>query len=138
MIAMVVAASALPSCATEGRPEGFDAAAREARLNRQSSRNAVFHHQLRRELTADFRRLVRRCRLESLDTKEVTLLYRLDASGDPVESMFYPPGAFAECVHEGIGGIELPPPPRPDYWFGVVIEKCPLGRAFSECPQLVP
>ena len=125
-------------CATASRPEGYDRAAHEARRNLRAPSNASYHRLLHREFAADFRRAVRNCRLEFIETRGATLLYRLGAEGEVLESMVYPESAFSKCVSETADRFALPPPPRADYWLGFFIDDCPLGGGGAQCAQLVP
>lgn len=134
----LVAAAGMVGCATDTRPPGFDDAAYTARLKYRDPRNARFNAQMERDFLGRIRKILRKCRLESLDTSEATLLFRLDSSGTTTESMIYPVNTFSECVFEGVSGFDFPPPPDPDYWLGFFIPRCPLGGGLSECSQLAP
>ena len=128
----------LLACATEGRPPGYDDAAFTAQRNATNPRYARYNHHIRRDFVGQILRMLRECRLESLDTTHATFLYRLDSSGKTLETMVYPPSAFSECVHPRLSELEFPPPPKPDYWLGFFVPDCPLGGGLVECSQLSP
>lgn len=135
--ATVVAALAIAACAATPRPDGYDAAFREAERNLKSRSNSAYYRLLERKLSNHIRRSARRCRFdESHDTRATTLLYRLDASGSVVEAIGHPGGAFSECMVASMSGYAVPPPPKPDFWLRVFIPGCPLGGGMSECPWL--
>lgn len=65
-----------------------------------------------------FEPLLRRC-FEGAsrdEMKDMVLLYRIDASGVPVEELAYPESRILSCLQQGFRGFSLPPPPKPDYW----------------------
>lgn len=108
-------------CAPEMLPPGYDDAAREVRDNLRTAQGRSYRRAVENELSRRLQRAARRCYVHAPETRGVRLLYRLDESGNPTESIVYPDTAFGRCVQTDIGQFELPPPPEPGYWvsFGV-------------------
>ena len=133
----MLAALALVGCASDARPPGYNDALREIRYQR-TEHDARYRRLVHRDLRRNFSRVLKDCRYQALDTRPATLLFRLGAGGEALESFRYPPGEFTDCVYQAVAAFDFPPPPQPNYWFGVFVRDCPLGGGSSECPQIVP
>ena len=112
-------------CATgqedaSGKPPGYEEAARAARKNGKSVRGRRYVKAVRNSLKGIPEDVIHSCQIREPDRRHIRLMYRLDADGDPVETMVYPASAFADCVIEGIRGFQFPPPPEPDYWITIL------------------
>jgi hypothetical protein len=102
--------------------DAYENALGEIRRNNELPQGKWYVEHVYQETSVRYGRLARRCFVQAPDTRDLFLLYRLDAEGAPVESIAYPPSAFADCMAEGLANLadfELRPPPHPDYWFRV-------------------
>lgn len=106
-------------CITSQKPDGYEEAIREARLNASAIENHGYHAKVGRLLRNPIERAGRRCSVTIPDTRGARLLYRLDAAGVPTEVLIYPDADLGHCVYEAIRDVPLPPPPEPDYWIAI-------------------
>jgi hypothetical protein len=136
-IAIVLTPAAMTQCATvPPAPAGYDEALREVERNERSPRGDMYLRSIEKEFVQAFDGAIRRCRVREPDTLRVRFLFRLDASGVPVENLIHPLTPFAECVREEIGDLAFEPPPEPDYWIGLRIR--PGGRPGGSIPPNSP
>lgn len=120
MLVVIIAPIWLLSCAAETGPPGYQDGIRLAKLNLKSQAGSRYKRQTQRIFRKAFRKASRRCYVQIPDKRGATVLYRLDAIGDPVESIVYPTRSeLAGCVLESAGKFKLPAPPEPDYWIAV-------------------
>lgn len=122
----LVALALCATCASSPKPPGYEAAARAARKNAESVEGAWYLREVgrdlgRRRLVSSTDRMVRVCRRQTPDARGVHLLFRLDASGEPAETLVYPDSELGRCVREGLEIFPLPSPPEPDYWYSMVV-----------------
>jgi len=109
----------MAGCISSQKPDGYEAAAKAARLNARVAGNRGYHADVGRRLRNPVERARRRCSVGIADTRGVRLLYRLDAGGVPSEVLIHPDGELGHCVYEAIRDVPLPPPPEPGYWIAV-------------------
>jgi hypothetical protein len=103
-------------------PAGYDEALREVRSNERSPRGDMYLRTIEKEIRPPFERAIRRCFVSAPpETLGTRFLFRLDASGVPVETFVHPQTPYAECIRQAIGTLELEPPPEPNYWIGYSI-----------------
>ena len=108
-------------CMTTAKPEGFEAAANEARQNRRDPGAYMYLANLQRKLQRPLEVASRVCRVRTADSRNVRILYRLDASGAVAETLLYPSTDYGQCVLEEIGTVEFAAPPESDYWVRVAV-----------------
>jgi hypothetical protein len=112
---------AVASCAPSTKHPGYEDAIREARRNIRSGGGVRYARLARRHVGKDLREVARLCQLRIPDKRGVTILYRLDTSGDPLETIVYPDEELGACMREGLDFFPLPPPPEADYWLGLSV-----------------
>lgn len=108
-----------------GKPPGWEASARAARLNGETVVGRGFARDLFNAFGFNaFGRtredVLLRCGIEIPDERKTRILFRYDAEGGVAEILTYPVSNYADCVVEGLVAVEQPPLPRPDYWLTVV------------------
>jgi len=114
--AMTLSLLVFGSCASEPEPAGFDAALRASKRDYYSSGGSRYARAVSRAVRVEFPKIARTCYFETRNNVAVTLLYRLDAGGQPTESLVHPANEFSHCLNEGFGSFTFPPPPKPGYW----------------------
>lgn len=116
-----VAALVAAACAASPKHPGYEDAARAARQNFQSAAGARYARLVERHVGSDFFEVARLCYERIPDARGATLLFRLDPSGNALETIAYPDGELAACLLEDLEVFPLPAPPEADYWirFGV-------------------
>lgn len=120
ILALVVVPIWLLSCAANAGPPGYQEAIREARQNLKSKEGSRYKRQTGKIFRKAFRKAGRRCFVRIPDKRGATVLFRLDAVGDPDRSIVYPSRSeLAHCILESAGKFRLPAPPEPDYWIAV-------------------
>lgn len=124
----LLAAPAWLGCAHEPTPEGYYEALRAMRFNAKTEGGLRYRMAGEQILEGKAVEAERKCRrLRVPDKRSSILLYRLGAEAEVLESIVFPETPFALCIHEELGGLGLPPPPRPDYWIGLEIPGLPPG-----------
>jgi hypothetical protein len=119
-----------------GRPAGFEEASRQAFLNMRSPANVAYYRLIDQQFGEEFRDALKHCRWDVNETRGATLLYRLDPSGNRVESMVYPISALSDCMQPYVNTYTFPPPPAEDYWVGIYIPGCTNSGGRGQCMQV--
>jgi hypothetical protein len=104
----------------KGRPPGWEAAARAARLNGETVAGRGFARDLYNAYGRTRPDVLLSCSIRIPDERSTRILFRFDAEGGVVETLAYPGSDYADCLIEGLREVAHPPPPKPDYWFTVV------------------
>jgi hypothetical protein len=115
LLAFLVASLAV-GCATP--PTTVEDAYGAAQANLKTPEGQKYDREFEAQTSPRFESAVKSC-LHSLgrpDRSQTSLLFRIDASGRPVETLLDPETKIGACVRDGIAGFTLPPPPAPDYW----------------------
>ena len=99
----------------EGRPEGWEEAARTARLNGESVAGRGFARALHNAYGRTREDVLLLCGIRIPDERSTRILFRFGADGKVAESLAYPTSAYSECVVDGLLELEQPVPPEPDY-----------------------
>ncbi|NNL65671.1 MAG: hypothetical protein HKP30_05470 [Myxococcales bacterium] len=105
------------------KPAGFDDANRAATINLSTPAGRHYESSMKEQV---YHRLLQsglQCLIDGPGNPQraVTILFRIDASGQPVESLLWPRTDFGVCAHGGIGPFTLSPPPRDDYWVKILL-----------------
>jgi hypothetical protein len=118
-----------------GYPPGYEEAAREAFLNIRSPANVAYYRLIDQQFGEQFRDALKHCRWDGIETRGATLLYRLDPSGNRVETMIYPVSELSACIETTVNTYTFPPPPAEDYWVGIYVPGCTNSGARGLCFQ---
>ena len=118
-----------------GYPPGYEEASREAYLNMRSPANVEYYRLIDQQFGEQFRDALKHCRWDVNETRGATLLYRLDPSGNRVESMVYPVSELSHCIQDSVNAYTFPPPPAENYWVGIYVPGCANAGARGLCFQ---
>jgi hypothetical protein len=108
---------ALVSCG-----ESFDSGLMKARANDASVEGKAYAGPLGERLGPDLQSAMQRCfpSAQSALVTDFAIVFAVRGDGTPAQRMARPETPATKCVLDGIAGVRLPTPPRPDWW--VVIE----------------
>jgi len=114
---VLLAASQLASSCASPPPE-VQAALDAATANLATSEGQKYDSTFGAQMSPRIRTAAISCggRLAGGIGGQTNVLYRIDSSGRPVESLVYPDTDMGYCVRDMLAGFTLPPPPFPDYW----------------------
>ena len=112
----ITLALTLAACATSVKDPGYEDAMRAVRLNLMSTQGPWYQRAVTGHVGDVPRDAYWLCYARNPDQRNTDLLFRLDASGKPVQTIVYPDAALAACLVEKLDVFPLPPPPTPDYW----------------------
>jgi len=118
LLALLVGSLAACCASSAPSPTTVEAAYDAAQANLETPEGQKYDREFEAQTSPRFESAVKSC-LRSHgrpDRSNTSLLFRIDATGRPVETLLLPETKIGACVRDGIAGFTLPPPPAPDYW----------------------
>ena len=113
----VLLAVALVSCG-----DTFEGGLAKARANDATAEGQAYAAPLGEKIGPDLQSSMQRCFPDAASTPPngFAIVFSVRGDGTPAQLMARPETPATKCVADGIATVQLPTPPRPDWW--VVIE----------------